>query len=1038
MLDTQLVDIPLQGGLAENVDKRLVPLGAWLTLKNCRRNKELGLSKRFGTEAMTMTKVSGGSISSCVAMGVLDSTLILLDATTIYTRSTGTSLWTDRSSTLDTTGAALSIKPFPVTLAHRTIYGTANRIVTVSQCRSSDGLIHFAYEQVPATGADNAVYDLVIDELSGDIVRGPQLVDSIGYAPRVMNCNGKIVVVYSNGTASPATIKARSKPTTTSPYGGSTNLAVDQYTNQAKSVWDAQAIGGASNNFALSYESSLLNGLHTKIFDSSFVLQNAAVWSVVESDYRTVAIQPVSGEGIWAAVAIDFGGIVKIRASRLSDTTAVEQFAPVIVLDGTPLGLAVSSVGTPGRLVISRTDATHCAVLGSGCESLMSIPCIWRNTLDSTGTAGVTPVVLAGYQIASRAFIAVDNRQYCWISDLSYLNATTALARSLYLLDTEALTGENGSGRIVSRGPMRVIDAGTNNFFMSRVVTDVIVNGNNVYFPCASMRQLQVNQYPIEYVTAKFNDPARHKVVQFAASAIISPLQVFDRNKLIELGFHRIPSYCTATDGGAGALNAGTYGYVCVLRHINSCGEVTRSSPGAAGTITIAVSHQIAVHCSFGSLTDRQPRDAVASQAQPEYVVAELYRTVANGQTFYLVQEQPLPVSGTSFASITFSDNMTDTVAQSKPLLYTTGGIAPNLSPPNLKSICNWRNHLCGIGPDGHTIWISSEYVNGEQVSFNEAFNCYVAHDSLTALGVLDDKLLAFSVSNIYLIDGQTADGLGQNNSLAPNMISADFGCSDPRAVVAHDEGLMFKSRRSFGIVTRNLEVNEIGLPVQDKCATYPVVKTTADLDYDREVRFCMAATESASTGIVLTYNSSTKEWYWHEYRDSVGGVDSVNLVASTVVDGVWYAAPSNGAVLRETQTAWTDAGVYVESDYETPQIDLTTIANFKRFKRLFAQMERKTAHDLEVSIFTDGNDTASQVVVFTDAQIATFPKLPIEQIMVHIANQKSNMVRVRFRDRLPSGGTVGTGQGVVLYGLTMRVGVKKGFGSQVGEVQKG
>lgn len=1038
MLDTQLVDIPLQGGLAENLDKRLVPLGAWLTLKNCRRHKQAGLSKRFGTTAVARTKVSGGNISSCVALGALDNTLILIDATTIYTKSEGANVWTDRTSTLDTSGVALNIRPFSATLAHRTIYGTANRIVTMSQCRSSDGLMHFAYEQVPAVGTDNAVYDLVVDEISGNIVRGPQLIDSIGYAPRVLNVAGTIIVVYSNGTATPATIKARSKPTTTSAYGSATNLTIDQYTGQAKSVWDAQAFNAGGTNFVLSYESSLLNGLHTKIFNSTFVLQASTVWSVVESDYASVAVNPVVGEGIWVAIAasVPFGGIIKVRATRLNETTAVQQFAPVIVVDGTALGLAASSSGVPGRLTINRTDSTHCSLLGSGCESLMSIPTIWRNTLDSSGGIGVQ-VVQAGYTLASRAFTAADNRQYCWISDLSYLNSTTALARSLHLMDTESLTADTGAGRIVARGPMRLIDASVNNFFMSRVCTDVIQNGNNAYFPCAALRQLQVTQYPIEYVTATFNDPARHKVLQFAASAIISPLQVFDRNKLIELGFHRIPSYCTPVNFAAGSLNAGVYSYVACLRHINSCGEVVRSSPGAAGTITLPVSRQTTVSASFGSLTDRQPRDVIPTAAQPEYVVAEFYRTIANGQTFYLVGEVPLSTAGSSFGGATFIDNITDTALQAKPFLYTTGGVSPNLSPPSLKSICTWKNHLCGIGPDGHTIWVSSEDVPGTQVTFNENFNCYVAQDSLTALGVVDDKLIAFSSNNAYLIDGRTADSLGQGNSLEAATISADFGCTDARSIVAHDNGVMFKSRRSFGIVTRNLDVQEIGLPVLDKCVANPVVKSVADLDFDREARFCIAPTESSTTGLVLTYNSATKEWYTSEYYDSVGLLAAANLVASTVINGVWYASPSNGAVIKESQTLYTDAGTYVESDYESPWLDLNSIANFKRFKKLFLQMERVTAHNLEIQVFNSGNDTAAQTVTYTDSQILAFPQLPIEQVLVHIANQKSNMVRIRVRDRLPSSSDIGIGQGVKLYGMSLRCGIKKGVGSQAGDVQK-
>lgn len=1030
-LQTQILDIPLTGGLQELIDKRLVEPGSWLTLKNIRRPRAGGgFEKRYGTTTVSRNILGGSqSISACVAMGALDDTLLLVDATTIYSRSGNASAWIDRSTFATTAGVSVRVNPFPATLEHRALYGTQNRVITFDWCRTSDGLIHAAIELDVEGSANNSLYDIVFDESDWSIVSGPTLVDTNVRGPRVFVCGSNVVCVYSDGTN---TIKARKKTSSTSAYSAATNLVTNQFVGVNARVFDAQPL--SSTQFVLVYEDSANpNPVNVNKYNvATLALAVGVRLTTAAANFRALSCVPVQGEGIWVATSRSVGGFQNIQATKCNEATCVELFAPVTLTSGL---VPVATFGAIDRLTIGRIDSSTAVVYGCFAESFIQQPLIVRNTITSGGVAG-TERDLAGYQIASRPFAASDGRVYIWLKDVTWLDswddnnpgafvANTVMAGSLYLLDCQVMSGDNGLGRVVARDAMRQLDNSVNSFVMSRVVTSPIVNSNDVHMPMPILRQLQTAQYPVERVKATWSDPKRHRFVQIGTTAYMQPCQTFDRNRLFEIGFHRIPDDCHITDFGAGTLSQGDYYYVSTIRHVTSTGEVCRSSPGAPSRITVAANRQTTVSCLYGSFTDRQIPELSAAIAQPEYMVVELWRTTANGQTFYLVAE--LPFTTTFTAGFLFTDNVSDATLIGKPILYT-GSLLPNLSPPSLKSIVSWQNRLVGIDPNGKTLWISSEFVPGNQVTFNEAFNYTHPDFEVTALGVIDDKLIAFGEASAVVVDGQPADALGQNSTLLSRSISADLGCTDERGCVSTSVGIIFRTRRTFGLLSRKLEIKDIGASVQDEVAANPVCSSVTYVDRDREVRFTMRPSESATTGVVLVYNTTTGDWSTHEYYDSVAAQAACSIVASTIANGVWYASPSNGAVLKEDTSLWTDAGTYVECDFITPDIKVGGIAGFQRCRRVILQGERFTPHDLQVQVSKGGTDSYNQTTDWTDTVISAFSGLPIERVITHVGQQKSNSIRVRFRDRTPTGGgAIGTGRGLAFFGMSLELGVKKG-----------
>jgi hypothetical protein len=205
-------------------------------------------------------------------------------------------------------------------------------------------------------------------------------------------------------------------------------------------------------------------------------------------------------------------------------------------------------------------------------------------------------------------------------------------------------------------------------------------------------------------------------------------------------------------------------------------------------------------------------------------------------------------------------------------------------------------------------------------------------------------------------------------------------------------------------------------------------------MDRDREVRFTLKATESATTGIVLAFDITEQEWIRRTYRDSVAPLASVGFCSSVVADGVWYAAvANNGNVLEEVTTDWTDVGTYVESRIITPWIKVGGVQGFQRVRRLQWLFERFTACDLKIEVAHDWDDaTYTTPVAWTN--IASTDR----EREHHVARQKTEAIKVKVTDYTPTSGVIGTGRGLTHVALRALAGVKQGQGKLLPAAQKG
>jgi hypothetical protein len=85
----------------------------------------------------------------------------------------------------------------------------------------------------------------------------------------------------------------------------------------------------------------------------------------------------------------------------------------------------------------------------------------------------------------------------------------------------------------------------------------------------------------------------------------------------------------------------------------------------------------------------------------------------------------------------------------------------------------------------------------------------------------------------------------------------------------------------------------------------------------------------------------------------------------------------------------------------------------------------KKTDHDLTVDVYSDYNTaTADATRTWTSSTLSA----SLERVQVHLTNQKVSAIQIRLTDATPTGGTVGTGEGLRLAGVSLEVGLRGGL----------
>lgn len=497
------------------------------------------------------------------------------------------------------------------------------------------------------------------------------------------------------------------------------------------------------------------------------------------------------------------------------------------------------------------------------------------------------------------------------------------------------------------------------------------------------------------------------------------------------VGFAHPPSLLEAVNVAGGAMGAGTYTYAAVFEYRDATGLLHRSPLGTPVSVSVAGGATASVRLKIctASLDHHQEDWSISVDIYP--VLIAIYRTEANGTTLYRHTIEPVYNANRSDARagiVTYTDALASTAVDglaldldTRPLAYTTGGILPDRQPPSFVTATVYRKRIWGISGDRRTVWFSKSIEDdfGVAPAFHENFRLLFEED-LTALGVLDEKLVIFSATKIWFLQGDGPNAAGQQSDFAAaTQIQSDVGCVNPKSVVVMPSGLLFESARGIYALTRGLELSHLGKPVEDTLSSYPTITSAVLVPIENQVRFT-ANNAAGTAGVVLVFDYLSGQWSRFVYTDTVATPD---VTATPIADACiwndrWTFVTPTGSVMAEDSGTHLDGGsAWVYASGTLSQVSAAGPLGYQRVRRAWLLGELVTDCDLTLFFDFDGRATFPQSYTWASDKLSQFGAEANVGMRVgsqNGASPRSRSFTVRWSDGPPTGpgAVTGTGQG--------------------------
>ena len=411
------------------------------------------------------------------------------------------------------------------------------------------------------------------------------------------------------------------------------------------------------------------------------------------------------------------------------------------------------------------------------------------------------------------------------------------------------------------------------------------------------------------------------------------------------------------------------------------------------------------------------------------------YRWGTDQQEFFQFGIAP---NNTAVQYVTFYDPFASAQIAGNALIYTTGGVVEDVSPPatNIMTLFDDRAWLVDA-EDPNLLWFSKQIIEGTPIEMSDLLTFYVSPTiggqgstgPITALGYMDDKLIIFkgNGSAIYYVNGTGPDNTGSNNGYSqPIFITSPVGCSNQNSVTLTPSGLMFQASNGKGIwlLDRNLLVSYIGSPVEAFNAY--TITSAVTVPNTNQVRF----TTNAGAGLILVYDYFVGKWSTFSGMSSLYGINS-----SCIYGGLHTLLDGAGVATQEDPGNYFDySGNPVLMNFLTGWINPAGLQSYQRSYFYFLLGQWLSQFSLTVQTFIDYySTTAAQTDVFTPTGYTNgLPwreRIFFGQNAGNIPNHgNSNQRNSAFQISAQEAYVSGTNAGFTLSGLNLIIGVKKGY----------
>lgn len=637
---------------------------------------------------------------------------------------------------------------------------------------------------------------------------------------------------------------------------------------------------------------------------------------------------------------------------------------------------------------------------------------ISKINVTNAGVASGGAVFLRSVGISSKVFIYNDIH-YFLVAYNSSLQPTYFVVDEMGLVVSK-LAYTNGGGYAPQGQVVNVNSISSTEFEFSYLLKDLLTTqSGNVY-----------TQTGLNSAILDFNANDLYESIDLGNNLNINGgiLWAYDGYSPVEQNFNLYPEdfAYTSTSSSTG-LFANTYSYIPLYEWTDNQGNIHKSGYGTPLSVPLTTATTgVTVKIPTLRLTAKQN------------VTISLYRdapSIATG-IYYRVSSITSPtISSTAVDSIQITDKIQDAVLIGNELLYTTGGVVQNTGGPAASGMTTYKNRLMLIdSQDRNKLWYSKQVVEGEPVELSEEFTEFIdpRFGEMTAISVMDDKLIIFKENAIFYQVGNGPDSTGANNDFSEAVfVTSTVGCTNFRSIVLTPPGIMFQSNKGIWLLDRGLNVTYIGAPVEE---FNPYNVTSAQLiPNTTQVRFTI------SNKLALVYDYYFQQWGTFTNHNAAGAVLFSDLYT--------YITPS-GLILQEAPGIYTDNGVPYYMSLSTSWLSLSGFQGFQRAYRLYLKGKFITPHTLSVSVAYDFNDAMTQTVRITPSDLSNdaWGDDPYwgstqfwggssleEQYRINLIKQKCQSIQISIQEGIDTNDVV-YGAGLVLEAIGVLIGAKSTY----------
>jgi len=978
-LQRQNVPIKISGGIDTKTDDKQVIPGRLLTLENGIYTSLERIKKRNGN--IGLSQVIEGSvdpISQGSALATYKNELNLFTGTELYSFAESTQRWSDKG-----TASSFSISSKPI--VRNTFQQT-----TPDVAQHSSGLQVFTWED----SSGGSRYS-IIDSITGETVVSNRLITITAIKPKPFSIGNFLVIFYIEPVLHHLKILSIAI----------TNPSVIHSTLTASTTVD------------VTYQNYDACATSTRVYFSYNRATGVAV-NYITSTLSLGTQQTRLGESASSCIALTVDQPLLHIWVAYHNGTQVKYF----VDDGNP---SLANLLAPTLIQANSNtinNITLYANSGSGnVFYTQNAAATYNNfilqaSLTDTGTVSAVTTLIRSVGIAAKPF-SYNSVLYLTVAFETSLQPTYFIINTSNTDVVAKFSAGVGGGLLDKNIVPETIQTEAGVFLIPSLQKDLFTTVSG-----ATYTQTGVTAITLDFIT-----PSAFITAELGENLLITGgiTYMYDGISVVEQNFHVFPENITTTPvGSGGSLSAGQYQYQVTYEWMDNQGQTHISSPSIPSQITAVLNDSVNLVIPTLRITAKK----LPTRAP---VIINIYRTEANGTTFYKITSVTSPLfNDTLVDTVSYSDTVADTAIIGNPLLYTTGGVLENTAPPASDYITTYKDRIIALPSENkNQWWPSKQVVPGVPVEFSDALvqNVDQAGGEMVAVARLDSVLVLFKQTLLYYVTGTGPDATGAQNDFSdPQPIACDGGLLDKKSIVLTPSGLMYKSQKGIYLLSRNLSVSYIGADVE---AYNGATIISADLINDTtQVRFCL------DTGIVLMYDYYVQRW---------GVFTNHNAVDSLIFNGLYTYLQPNGLVLQETPGQFKDNGSFIKLKMVTSWLSFAGLQSFQRVYRLILLGEYLNPHNLTVNVAYDFNPYATQESLIQVGNLLSTPNygddafygdttpyggaFPLYEFNSNLTRQKCTSIQITMQDEQ----TTGFGENLAISGLAFEVGSKVGVNKQ-------